>query len=399
MAKTILRSVYDLMDIPAGLQILSGGCQSCNTAALNRSVAAVLVFLAVAALLFVPADAMSFDQESIVRQRNLERASDYMELGRDNLLRGDYLRAIRLLTVSIRGNPAPEAFKLRGQAYDLLGNYEKAISDLSEYISATPTDPSGYLLRADAYTFHGKAQKGIGDYSYSIRLNPSSIDAYLGRGIAYVATERYEEGIRDFKKVLSKDPKNSDALYDIAVACMLAKRPAESLSFLQKVVGPESDPKSKQKLETLTARVKEEIRTSKPTQGGHIFSEKDLLSESEPPATKPVPPVAAIPPVKPSEPLENITGYWETTYMGNRIKLDISQHEGKIIRGVFRITNPLGKEDTYHFTGTFENGQIQASHYSGQSFRGRLDSNGRVTGVLRTSNGQEVPVDFGLAKR
>ena len=45
--------------------------------------------------------------------------------------------------------------------------------------------------------------------------------------------------------------------------------------------------------------------------------------------------------------------------MGTRIKLDISQHEGKVIKGVFRISNPLGKEDTYHFTGTFENGNIQ----------------------------------------
>ncbi len=399
MAKTILRSVYDLIPVPARLHILSGDCQLWNIVSRGRSVAAVLVFLAVVAPLFVPADAMSFDQESIARQRNLERASEYLAIGKDNLLRGDYLRAIRLLSVSIRGNPAPEAFKLRGQAYDLLGNYDKAISDLSEYISATPTDPTGYLLRADAYTFHGKAQKGIEDYSYSIRLNPSSIDAYLGRGIAYVAVERYEEGIRDFKKVLSKEPKNSDALYDIAVVCMLAKRPAESLSFLQKVVGPESDPKSKQKLETLTARVKEEIRTNKLTHGEHNFSEEDLPSESEPPAAKPEAPAAATPPVKPSESTDNITGYWETTYMRNRIKLDISQHEGKIIRGVFRITNPLGKEDTYHFTGTFENGQIRASHYSGQSFSGRLDANGRVTGVLRTSNGQEIPVDFGLSKR
>jgi hypothetical protein len=59
----------------------------------------------------------------------------------------------------------------------------------------------------------------------------------------------------------------------------------------------------------------------------------------------------------------------------------------------------MGKEDTYHFTGTFENGNIQGSHHSGQSFRGKLNPNQRLTGVLRTTNGKEIAVDFGLSKR
>src|SRR5208283_2911255 len=198
----------------------------------NRPIALLLGVLVVVALLLVAKTAMSFEQQDDVRrERNVERAFEYMGLGRESLLRGDYLRAVRILSISINGNPTPEAFKLRGQAYDLLGSYDKAISDLSQYIGADPSNPSGYLLRADAHTFHGRHEKAIEDYSNSIRLDSSSTDAYLGRGIAYAAIERYEEAIRDFKKALSQQPENEDALYDTAVVYLLAKRPVESMSF------------------------------------------------------------------------------------------------------------------------------------------------------------------------
>ena len=366
----------------------------------NRRIAPLLGVLVVVALLLVAKAAMSFEQQDAAkRDRNVERAFEYLGLGRESLLRGDYLRAVRILSVSINGNPTPEAFKLRGQAYDLLGSYDKAISDLSQYIGADPSNPSGHLLRADAHTFHGRHEKAIEDYSNSIRLDASSTDAYLGRGIAYAAIERYGEAIRDFKKALSQQPENLDALYDTAVVYMLAKRPVESLGFLQKAVELESDPKFKQEAETLVARVQKEIQASKATQSSTEFLESDLAPDSEPLDAKPATPIAVTPPPSTPEPVENITGDWETTYMGSRIKLQIFHHEGKVIKGVFRISNPMGKEDTYHFTGTFENGNIQGSHHSGQSFRGKLNPNQRLSGVLRTTNGKEIAVDFGLSKR
>jgi Flp pilus assembly protein TadD len=366
----------------------------------DRRIAPLLGVFVVVALLLVAKAAMPFEQQDAVnRERNVERAFEYLGLGRESFLRGDYLRAVRILSVSINGNPTPEAFKLRGQAYDLLGNYDKAISDLSQYIGADPSNPSGYLLRADAHTFHGRHERAIEDYSNSIRLDPSSTDAYLGRGIAYAAIERYEEAIRDLKKALSQQPENLDALYDTAVVYLLAKRPAESMSFLQKAVGLESDPKSKQESETLIARIQKEIQASKATQSSTEFLESDLAPESEPPDAKSASPIAVTPPQSTPEPVENITGDWETTYMGTRIRLQVFHHDGKVIKGVFRISNPVGKEDTYHFTGTFENGNIQGSHHSGQSFKGKLNPNHRLTGVLRTLNGQEIAVDFGLSKR
>ena len=366
----------------------------------NRRIAPLLGVLVVVALLLVATAAMSLDQQDASkRERNVERAFEYLGLGRESLLRGDYLRAVRILSVSINGNPTPEAFKLRGQAHDLLGSYDKAISDLGQYIAADPSNPSGYLLRADAHTFHGRHEKAIEDYSNSIRLDPSSTDAYLGRGIAYAAIERYEEAIRDFKKALSQQPENLDALYDTAVVYMLAKRPMESLGFLQKAVGLESDPRFKQESETLIARIQKEIQTGKATQSSPEFLESDLTPESEPPTEKSASPIAVTPPQSTPEPVEKITGDWETTYMGSRIRLQVFHHEGTVIKGVFRISNPLGKEDTYHFTGTFENGNIQGSHHSGQSFRGKLNPNQRLTGVLRTINGKEIAVDFGLSKR
>jgi tetratricopeptide (TPR) repeat protein len=379
---------------------VSNNLYLCKMLRSNRRILTLFGVLVVVALLLVPKAALSLEQQDAVnRERNVERAFEYMGLGRESLLRGDYVRAVRILTVSINGNPTPEAFKLRGQAYDLLGNYDKALSDFSQYIGADPSNPSGYLIRADAHTFHGKHEKAIEDYSNAIRLDPSSTDAYLGRGIAYAAIERYEEAIRDLKKALSQQPENPDALYDTAVVYMLAKRPVDALSFLQKAVDLESDPKFKQESETLIAKIQKEVQASKATSSSPEFLETDLAPEPEPPAAKTATPVPVTAPQSTPEPVENITGDWETTYMGSRIRLQVFHHEGKVIKGVFRITNPVGKEDTYHFTGTSENGNIQGSHHSGQSFRGKLNPNQRLTGVLRTTNGQEIAVDFGLSKR
>jgi hypothetical protein len=79
--------------------------------------------------------------------------------------------------------------------------------------------------------------------------------------------------------------------------------------------------------------------------------------------------------------------------MGSSIQL-VVKHNGMRIAGTLTIHNPTGKEDTYHFQGTFDGAHIVATHHSGHSFRGTLTPEGRLVGTLTTKYGKTFNVDF-----
>jgi hypothetical protein len=87
-----------------------------------------------------------------------------------------------------------------------------------------------------------------------------------------------------------------------------------------------------------------------------------------------------------------VSGAWEASVMGSKIKVQARQ-EGGAIKGVAHVHSVLGAKDTYHFTGVVNKGKIRASHHSGHSFSGKLTSDGRLIGVLRTKGGKRVAVN------
>ena len=91
---------------------------------------------------------------------------------------------------------------------------------------------------------------------------------------------------------------------------------------------------------------------------------------------------------------DSLVGDWDTTFMGTRIQLSVLNHVGTSISGRLRITNTMGKQDTYHFQGTFDRGNIQASHHDGYVFKGSLGTGNRLTGVLRLRDGRQIPINF-----
>lgn len=77
---------------------------------------------------------------------------------------------------------------------------------------------------------------------------------------------------------------------------------------------------------------------------------------------------------------------------GSKLRIEFQQTGGKI-SGVLRIQPLTGREDVFHFRGTFDGRKIIASHGDGHSFSGKLRENRRVVGVLTTSNGMKLDLD------
>jgi tetratricopeptide (TPR) repeat protein len=359
----------------------------------------VIVMAGITALTFpgtAPASNDSVDQ--FRQERILKSGQAFLEEGRRELARGAYLRSIRVLTEAINKGADPEALKLRGQAQNAVAAFDKAIADFSSYIAARSTDPEGYVLRGDAYKSNLKHEKALPDYLRAIELDPSSVQAHLGRGIAYLSMEQYGSAIKDFRFVLERDPQNSDALVNLGLAYMLANRPVEAKKYFQEALETEQDPKWRLQL---AGYIKDLPSVTDPARLPEVSEENeqpDRELQRTPRANSEKPPVelpkdSRIARVAPGVNKTALSGTWEGSYMGSRLSIKFQQ-SGRNVNGVLRIQGRAGIEDVYHFSGTYDRGNIVASHSDGHHFHGRLTGDRRLVGVVTTSKGAKFNLDL-----
>jgi len=82
--------------------------------------------------------------------------------------------------------------------------------------------------------------------------------------------------------------------------------------------------------------------------------------------------------------LANCTGVWEGSVFFSDVMVYAYQ-EANTVRGLVRVTGWTGKTSEYHFHGALDGAGIEASHFRGHVFRGRLLPGGEVRGVLTTA--------------
>jgi Flp pilus assembly protein TadD len=346
--------------------------------------------------------------------RSSVHAHAFLEEGRRELQRGNYLRAIRLLSAAIRNGA--DGYKLRSQAYLRNGDRDRALTDITRCLSLQPSDPEAYLLRGDLAMENGNANAALQDYQAAVKLAPSSAEAYVSRGLGYVTLERYRSAVRDFEIALGIDPGNRDALSNLGVANMVANRPNAARECFLRAMTLEKDSRWRERLSAWLSGLPQESESVQdaelPPEDDSSDSESDgtekngLGSPGDRQHTERKP----LRPVEPSSrqgdrsthPMRvtshgkwtQLSGRWDTTYRGARITMDVS-HAGTTLSGIMHIHGPFGKDDTYHFNGTVDyEGNIRAAHHSGHLFEGRIGDNGRIAGVLTTKFGTTIPIDF-----
>lgn len=181
----------------------------------------------------------------------------------------NYARAIAILSAVIRkGDNSPQAYKLRGKAFDRVGNPLRAVKDFSRYIELNPSDPEGYILRGDARTFNHDYEQALEDFNKALKLSPSSAEAYLGRGLARAGMSRYQEAIKDYQWVLTKNPRNPEALLNMGRACMLSGRPIEAMNYLERALETETNLKWRQTIQGWMDELLKDQRVSKQQSRG-----------------------------------------------------------------------------------------------------------------------------------
>jgi len=97
-----------------------------------------------------------------------------------------------------------EAYTCRGMAYNSLGQYDKAIADLTKAISMGST--AAYLMRAYAYKHLKDTDKAMSDCNRAIELDPHYWEGYVSRGELWLDKKDYAAAFKDGQQALQCMP-------------------------------------------------------------------------------------------------------------------------------------------------------------------------------------------------
>lgn len=384
-----------------------------------------VAYLITTLLLVAPVNSPAESElERIRKERVQERAHVYVMEGKRELEREHYIRAIRVLSDAIRVGGVPEAFKLRGKAQAGRGDPEAALRDYNSYLNTNSSDAQAHVLRGDVHLARRDFPKAIEDYNAAMRLDPTLVDAFRGRSAAYIGCGDYELAQKDLDVVLTRSPHDAEALTNMGTACHLAGIASAAEHFLRRALASETAeswrevilrqldslarhpdmashigvpsvplPSVPEKNEQAPQTALQFPNADESASSGESFPRKDGTPESVAHASPTHTSILRGTSRIASKPNLNLSGRWSTTYMGSAIQL-VVKHNDRRVTGILTIRDPVGKEDTYNFQGTFDGHHIVAAHHSGHSFRGILTAGGRLVGTVSTKHGKTLNVDF-----
>jgi tetratricopeptide (TPR) repeat protein len=134
-----------------------------------------------------------------------ERARASFQDGMRHMGSNDFAGAVGKFSDSIATSESAEAYLQRGNAYQNLGQGEKALSDWGRAIAHDSSLAAAYTARATYYRTAGEHAKALPDLDQSLRLDPS-VDGYFQRGQVYAALGQYQKAIDDYDRSILERP-------------------------------------------------------------------------------------------------------------------------------------------------------------------------------------------------
>jgi len=109
----------------------------------------------------------------------------------------------------------------RGLFYAGMRQFDKALADCNESLRLQPKEAYAYAMRADVYRLKSDYGRALADASQALKINPKLWRAYQVRGRAYEEQKRYAEAVREFDQVIPMPPSSpqgylarADTLYE-----------------------------------------------------------------------------------------------------------------------------------------------------------------------------------------
>jgi len=130
----------------------------------------------------------------------------------------------------------------RGDAYDDIQEYEKAIAEYNKAIEINPNYASAYYNRGCANAEMGQYSEAVADYDRALELRPNHFLAYYNRGLVYSRIGENEKAITDYNKAIQVDPDDADAYYSRGLAYNKKGEVAKGVSDLEKCIELSTNP-------------------------------------------------------------------------------------------------------------------------------------------------------------
>jgi len=103
------------------------------------------------------------------------------------------------------------AYRNRGHAYSVQGEYDHAIPDFSAAVSIIPHYVDALIGRGNAYRAMGQNNLAVTDYLTVLRYAPSSSYAYDGLGSVYRSRGQVDLALRSFSTALQFNGRDATA--------------------------------------------------------------------------------------------------------------------------------------------------------------------------------------------
>lgn len=140
-----------------------------------------------------------------------QRASEYSNLGEQELAISDFNKAIEL-----HPTECPGIYQGLGLAYARQGAYEKAFLAFEKAVKVDPNVAGVYSAQADTYLELGDTASALASYDKAIELDPTWPWYYHSRGYVHVQEGNHSLAKADFEEAVRLDPNNSRFYHSLA---------------------------------------------------------------------------------------------------------------------------------------------------------------------------------------
>ncbi|MCB0156686.1 MAG: tetratricopeptide repeat protein, partial [Caldilineaceae bacterium] len=112
----------------------------------------------------------------------------------------------------------PDADRLYQEGLDLMdaGDYQSAVTRLTEALALDPENATYYTERARAYYFVDDLDRALADYDFALALEPNAV-AYNGRGVTYDKLGDPDAAVDDYLAAIAADPAYAYPHYNLAL--------------------------------------------------------------------------------------------------------------------------------------------------------------------------------------
>ena len=168
--------------------------------------------------------------------------SDKMRAAIEHYYKNNFLKSEELCKEILSIKPqVVDALYLLGVLYDLNGQKEQAIQQLSLAITCNPNRHDIHIKRGDILSAIGRYDVAVASYERATKLDPSNIAAHINLGNAFQQLGKYSNAVECFNQALILSPENPAIYFNLGNALKALYRFDDAVTSYKRALSIQPD--------------------------------------------------------------------------------------------------------------------------------------------------------------